>query len=159
MFKLSFNASYGWIDANATVRTKFIQLETGRPCDNPNCSTRTGLRPALQHVRTYFYLPDVAGLKVCATCQAEADEYQDAMVERIRRGESVFSQPKRPQGAVLVAAVDDDPPVKEEPTDTEMLEVEEDVDQFIQAMMKKYRFEEQVDAAVDHLSNAALIFL
>ena len=104
-------------------------------------------------------MPDVAGLKVCATCQAEADEYQDAMVERIRRGESVFSQPKRPQGAVLVAAVDDDPPVKEEPTDTEMLEVEEDVDQFIQAMMKKYRFEEQVDAAVDHLSNAALIFL
>lgn len=120
-------------------------------CSNPICGNKTDLRVAPKFVCAYYGLTEEKShmRKVCLHCFKDAENHQDVLVELLREKRSIILGPKKPKNYLVT--IDDEEIKNESPEPSEEVEIEEDLEAFVQATMDKYRFEQQTNDTVNYL--------
>lgn len=108
-------------------------------------------------VKAYYGLA-IEGIivrKVCEACYESAEGHQNQLVAMLLSKQSIaLHGPKKPNNQVQVVSLDDDEDaetVEEHVEPSEELEVEEDFELFVQNIMEKYKFNDQLESSIQKL--------
>ena len=106
-------------------------------------------------VCAFFSLDTDRANRVCSKCYGEAENHQSVLVNMLIDHKSIFTGSIKPKNQVEIVDLDDDNAdfLEEHGECQEEVELEDDVDDVVNYVMKKYRFGEQLDAASLHLRN------
>ena len=122
-------------------------------CANPNCEAKKDLQIAPYFVSAYFSLPiDPNGKtikRVCKKCFGIAEDNQQMLVQLLKEKKSIFTGPRKPKNQTV--SIDDEELVEQEVESPEEVEIEENIEVYVQNVMKKYQFQIQLDASIKNL--------
>ena len=137
-------------------------------CANPNCRADTNLNIiAPSFVKAYYGLAIEEQIvrKVCQACYESADSHQNHLLHLLLSNQSLASGPKKSNNnQVEVLSIDDDEDTemvekhRVEPPEEE-LEVDENFELFVNSIMKKYNFNDQLEASIEKLGMYIQIFI
>ncbi|XP_045036410.1 histone-lysine N-methyltransferase SETDB1 isoform X2 [Daphnia magna] len=120
-------------------------------CSNPDCGSTENLQIAPYFVCAYFGLKveTHSVRRVCQRCFRDAETHQNVLLKMLYDHKSIALGPKKPKNQMVT--IDDEDYSEESIESLEEVEVEGDIDQFVDHLMEKYRFKQQVDASYKHL--------
>ena len=143
-----------FINPNGKSETPAIQ----RVCANPSCETQSDLLRAPNYVCAYYEVSEKKR-KVCLSCLKEAQQHQDNLVNLVRQGKCVFLGPKlQHNNASSTVDLEDDEINDRDGKSCEEVEIDIDETAFLQKMMKKHHFTDQVESSVKHLGKLVFVF-
>ena len=143
-----------FINPNGKSETPAIQ----RVCANPSCETQSDLVRAPNYVCAYYEVSEKKR-KVCLSCLKEAQQHQDNLVNLVRQGKCVFLGPKlQHNNASSTVDLEDDEINDRDGKSCEEVEIDIDETAFLQKMMKKHHFTDQVESSVKHLGKLVFVF-
>jgi hypothetical protein len=129
-----------------------------RVCANPTCETKSDLVRAPNYVCAYYDVSEKKR-KVCISCLKEAQQHQDVLVNLVRQRKCVFLGPKRQHNyAATTVTLEDDEINDSDEKSCEEIEIDIDETVYLQKMMKKHHFTDQVESSVKHLGKAVFVF-
>lgn len=127
-------------------------------CSNAECGSSVDLKIAPSFVCSYFglnYDPQ-RRRKICQKCFDEAEKHQNTLVKMLQNRKCLILGPKKPKNQLVT--LDED--VTEEVHDDVMYEVQldDDLNSLVSSLMRKYKFEDQINSSVYHLGKFSKIF-
>ena len=135
-----------------------------KTCSNPACGIKSeNCRVATYFVCGYFHLLKKESKKqkrVCPKCYVEAENHQKLLVEKLKKGQMVFSLEKRENQVEMVTIDDEEESSKEQESEESSEEVEIEDDNFedvLKSLVEKYNFKGQVNSAVTQLGKQSCI--
>ncbi|XP_046453809.1 histone-lysine N-methyltransferase SETDB1-like isoform X2 [Daphnia pulex] len=130
---------------------KLINKSHLKICSNPDCESKDNLRFAPYFVCAYFGLlvEKFNVRRVCQRCYRDAENHQSVLVKMLGDHKSIVLGPKKPKNQMVT--IDDEECSEDSTESPEEVEIEGDIDNFVKYLVEKYRFEEQVDASLNHL--------
>ena len=135
-----------------------------KTCSNPACGIKSeNCRVATYFVCGYFHLLKKESKKqkrVCPKCYVEAENHQKLLVEKLNKGQMVFSLEKRENQVEMVTIDDEEESSKEQESEESSEEVEIEDDNFedvLKSLVEKYNFKGQVNSAVTQLGKQSCI--
>jgi hypothetical protein len=129
-----------------------------RTCANPSCETQSDLVRAPNYVCAYYEVSE-KNRKVCLSCLKEAQQHQDILVNLVRQRKCVFLGPKLQRNyAATTVTIEDDEINDSDGKSCEEVEIDIDETSYLQKMMKKHHFTDQVESSVKHLGKVVFVF-
>ena len=135
-----------------------------KTCSNRACGIKSkNCRVATYFVCGYFHLLKKESKKqkrVCPKCYVEAENHQKLLVEKLNKGQMVFSLEKRENQVEMVTIDDEEESSKEQESEESSEEVEIEDDNFedvLKSLVEKYNFKGQVNSAVTQLGKQSCI--
>lgn len=122
-------------------------------CSNPDCGSKSNLYVAPYFVSAYYgFLVDKPNRRrVCQNCYKEAENHQNVLVKMLQEQKSIVLGPRKPKNHMVT--IDDEECSDESVGSTEEVEIEEDVEELVKQLARKYNFQQQVDSSTEHLGN------
>lgn len=125
-------------------------------CSNPDCGSTENLRLAPYFVCAYFSIAveRYGARRVCQRCYRDAENHQNVLLKMLCDHKSIVLGPKKPKNEMVT--IDDEDNTEESIESPEEVEIEGDTDNFINYLIQKYRFRDQIDASLKHLGKYML---
>lgn len=138
--------------------SKILQRANKSVCANPHCRDNKNLIFAPSFVSAYFgyAIDEQVVRKVCKACYESAESHQNQLMNLLLSKQSLALHcPKKLNSQVEVISIDeDDTEIVEEDQQVESpeeLEVNEDLGLFVNNLMEKYNFSDQLEATIEKM--------